>query len=260
MRRQKIGRRALSALAVAVVFLAANSAPAGANHSWGNYHWARTSNPFTIKLGDNVSTAWDSYLRTASTDWSADLYGNPVDTTVAAGLTSGRKCRAGSGRVEVCNAAYGSNGWLGLASISISGSHITQATVKVNDSYFNTSAYNTPEWRSAVMCQEIGHTLGLDHQDESGADFHTCMDYASNPHGDNMHPNQHDYDQLAAIYLHTDSTTTIGSSTASSGKRGAGLAKEKEALYVEDLGNGKKRFVWVVWTDPGPHHGPPADA
>jgi hypothetical protein len=27
----------------------------------GNYHWARTSNPFTLKLGDNVSSAWDSY-------------------------------------------------------------------------------------------------------------------------------------------------------------------------------------------------------
>jgi hypothetical protein len=23
-----------------------------ANHSWGNYHWARTANPFTLAVGD----------------------------------------------------------------------------------------------------------------------------------------------------------------------------------------------------------------
>jgi len=40
------------------------------------------------------------------------------------------------------------------------------------------------------MCQEIGHIWGLGHQDESGADFHTCMDYATNPDADNMHPNR----------------------------------------------------------------------
>jgi len=30
---------------------------ASATHSWGGYHWARTANPFTIKLGNNVSGA-----------------------------------------------------------------------------------------------------------------------------------------------------------------------------------------------------------
>ena len=43
-------RVALSAL-VCLVF----AGVAVANHSWGNYHWARTANPFTLKLGDNVS-------------------------------------------------------------------------------------------------------------------------------------------------------------------------------------------------------------
>src|SRR6266567_7362536 len=36
----------------------------------GHAHWARTANPFTIKLGDNVSSAWDSYLAVASSDWT----------------------------------------------------------------------------------------------------------------------------------------------------------------------------------------------
>lgn len=26
-------------------------------HAWGTYHWARTANPFALKLGDNVTSA-----------------------------------------------------------------------------------------------------------------------------------------------------------------------------------------------------------
>jgi len=29
-----------------------------AHHSWRKFHWARQSNPFTIKLGNNVSSGW----------------------------------------------------------------------------------------------------------------------------------------------------------------------------------------------------------
>ena len=53
-----------------VAALAGLPATAGASHSWGSYHWARTSNPFTLKLGDNVSSVWDSYLATTASDWS----------------------------------------------------------------------------------------------------------------------------------------------------------------------------------------------
>ena len=37
--------------------------PAQATHTWGNFHWARQSNPFTLRLGDNLSSTWDSYRR-----------------------------------------------------------------------------------------------------------------------------------------------------------------------------------------------------
>ncbi len=50
------------------------------------------------------------------------------------------------------------------------------------------------------MCQEVGHTLGLDHQDEvfDNPNLETCMDYTNDP-STNQHPNAHDYDQLATI-------------------------------------------------------------
>ena len=49
----------------------------------------------------------------------------------------------------------------------------------MNDSYLN-SGYTTTN-KQHVICQEIGHAFGLDHQDESGADLNTCMDYSSQP-------------------------------------------------------------------------------
>src|SRR5829696_4390378 len=113
----------LSAAVIASMMMVLSPAAVEANHSWGGYHWARTSNPFTLKLVDNVDAKWDSYLRTTSTDWTAS---SVLDTTIVPGTNRPKTCKATSGRVEVCNARYGSNGWLGIASISItSGSHIT---------------------------------------------------------------------------------------------------------------------------------------
>lgn len=196
------------ALALGVA-AAALTTPASASHSWGGYHWARTANPFTLKIGDNLTSAWDSYLATTSTDWSKSTV---LDTVIVSGSTRARQCRATTGRVEVCNASYGNNGWLGIASISISGAnHISSGTVKLNDTYFNTASYNSPAWRNLVSCQEVGHTFGLDHQDENfnNANLNTCMDYTNNPTS-NQHPNQHDYDELVTIYGHNDSSTTVG--------------------------------------------------
>jgi hypothetical protein len=266
-----ITRRRLLAACLAVTGLAVSASSAAAtpwiNSSTGNpYHWARTANPFTLKLGSDVTSAWTSSLGGASTDWSkvgtlTDYFGtftttNPLRTTVVAGLTTGRKCRPASGRVEVCDAAYGNNGWLGLASIWASGDHITQGTVKLNDTYYgSSSSYNTPIWRAAVTCQEVGHTFGLDHQDTSGANFHTCMDYATTPDSWNTHPNRYDYSTLVTDYAHLDSTSTLAAITTNSGRHA--LRRVRDNLYVEDLGDGNRRFVWVVWTNPSVRHGAP---
>ncbi len=196
-----------------------------ASHSWGNYHWARTSNPFNLKLDDNVSSAWDQYLGKTSSDWSTSTV---FDTTII-GNQSNNNCRPTSGKVEVCSKAYGRNGWLGIAQIWVSGNHITQGTVKVNDTYFNTATYNTPAWRNLVMCQEVGHMFGLGHNDEIFTNLNngTCMDYTNAPAGgivggfnygaSNERPNVHDYTQLETIYSHFDSTTTIKATDLSSG-------------------------------------------
>jgi hypothetical protein len=230
-----------------------------ATNSWGGYHWARTSNPFTVNLGDNVSSAWDSYLTVASGDWGQS---DVLNTSIVAGqVFSPRKCRPTPGRVEVCNSAYGNNGWLGVAQIWVNGLHITQGTVKLNDTYFNTATYNTPGWRQMVACQEIGHTFGLDHQD---TDFYnpnlgTCMDYTNNPLGppSNLSPNKHDYDELDIIYAHLDSTTTLSSSPAAShadvedpsqwGQLMKTTHGGKTQVFEKVFSNGERIVTFVIW-------------
>lgn len=249
---------------VIALFLASFTSIVYASHSWGNYHWGRMGNPFTLKLGDNLSSNWDAYLVTTSADWSLS---SVLDTSIVPSGVNPKNCRATSGRVEVCNSKYGNNGWLGLAQIWASGSHIYQGVTKVNDTYFNTAKYNTPAWKNLVMCQEVGHTLGLDHQDENfnNGNLGTCMDYTSDP-GTNQHPNQHDYDMLETIYAHLDSSTTVQSGTQ---KLPLGLTiagsvlngdfenrsewgKELRnnghvALYERDFGGGHKLFTFIIW-------------
>lgn len=237
------------------------SSPSLATHAWSDYHWERTSSPFTLELGDNVDSSWDGHLLSASTDWSVS---SVINTTVVPGTAKPRRCNTSSGNVQVCNLSYGNNGWLGIAGISISGGHITAGYVKLNDTYFNTATYNTPAWRQMVTCQEIGHTFGLNHQDEAfdNANLDTCMDYTSNPES-NQYPNQHDYDQLEAIYAHLDSTSG-GGDTGGSGcnpkspkcnpadvPSGWGRLISKHGpheVFELDLGNGNKKITFVTWT------------
>lgn len=246
--------RRFSLVVSSVLAAAVLTSSAAASHSWGEYHWARTSNPFTVKLGDNVSGVWDGHLATASADWSAS---SVLDTVIVpSASTSGRKgkrgqCQPTTGQIEVCNGAYGTNGWLGLASIWLSGGHITQATTKVNDTYFNDTTKYGPTARQHVMCQEVGHDFGLTHQDESGADLNTCMDYARAL--DNASPDQHDYEQLSIIYAHLDSTTTVSSAVAADAKpvKVERFDRISHSTVVEHFKGGAKKVTHVTWALPG---------
>ncbi|HEX9444550.1 MAG TPA: hypothetical protein VGA73_10535 [Candidatus Binatia bacterium] len=266
-------RLLLAALLISLGFAAAPTR-AHATHSWGGYHWARTGSSFTLKLGDNVSSGWDSYLASTASEWSLS---GVLDTTIVPGTVGNPKtCKPRSGRVEVCNTSYGNNGWLGVAQIWISGLHITQGTVKLNDTYFNTAKYNTPAWRRLVSCQEVAHTFGLDHQDEAfgNPNLGTCMDYTNDPDGTlaspdqftNEYPNPHDYEELGIIYAHLDSTTTVQQSVNSSpaaanddqadvgtaqwGKLIRSRNGGRTELYELNLGRGRKVLTHVIWADP----------
>lgn len=191
------------------------AAPAQANHAWGPYHWARTANPFTLKVVNSVTSQWETALSGAVSDWNSSSVLNLTTEQGDEGSQGRRKCNPIAGKVRVCNQTYGNNGWLGIANIWLTtGNHIAQATTKLNDSYHNSAPYNQPEWRAFVTCQEIGHDFGLDHQDVNytNPNLGSCMDYTNTPLGPpaNTHPNTHDYDQLQTMYGHADSFNSYG--------------------------------------------------
>jgi hypothetical protein len=257
--------------------------PALAFHSWGGYHWARAGSEVSLKVNTAISSAWSASVGTAITDWHDS--GKLALTAQAATGINPKTCNPIAGQVLVCNAAYGQRGWLGIASIWLSNGHISQATTKLNDSYFTKAFYNTPAWRSAVACQEIGHDFGLDHQDEAFDNYNlgSCMDYSRNPAGgryngidygpSNEHPNKHDYDELDTIYGHIDSSASAAAAAATDfGIREVGKAPPVEPsaagagdgpsewgraihrdsegrpdVFAKDLGGGRKVITHVLW-------------
>lgn len=241
---------------VLILALTAFPASVSASHSWGNYHWARTSNPFTVRVINSMTSDWDDNLNVAVSDWNASSVMNVQQEAGSDDATTRSRCRPVKGKVRSCNYTYGINGWLGLAQIWVRGSHITQGTAKMNDSYL-ASGYSETN-KQHVICQEIGHDWGLDHQDESGADLNTCMDY-DDALG-NAHPNQHDYQQLESMYAHLDGSTTVGAMPAGFenadvhpvsnwGTKIRESADGRSALYVRDFGKGNKIFTFVFWAE-----------
>ena len=189
--------------------------PAQAGHSMG-IHWARTANPFTVQIDDNVDAVWDAKLATAAADWATS---SVVNTNINQGsFGSKADCDPAVGHVEVCNAKYGNEGWTGFAAVYYDANgHIVRGLVKLNDTYLNRGSY-PDAYDQLVVCQELGHNLGLAHQDEvqTNPNLGTCMDYTNDADGppSNEHPNTHDFDLLESIYAHTDSYSTTSADGA----------------------------------------------
>lgn len=294
----KINRHRSLAMFLFSLFCFGLPSVSSATNSWGGYHWARQANPLFLSLGDNLSGTWkqsstDINSKTDYLYWTASAWNgtdnpyydltsssfvslslNPVislSLVVPGGsISNPRKCFPTTGRVEVCNYKYGRNRWLGVAQIWVSSLHISQGTVKLNDTYFDTTTYNTPAWRKLVICQEVGHTFGLDHQNESfgNPNLGTCMDYTSNPSGPpaNVKPNTHDFDEIAIVYNHGD---TFNSSSGpgpitNPARLPAGLDLNepshwgalirqshggRTAVYELNLGAGRKIVTHVIWAE-----------
>lgn len=242
-----------------------------ASHAWGKYHWARQTASFTLPVLDSMSSQWKSSLSGAVADWSTSAV-----LDLATSTASSKGCRGQDGKVQVCNGAYGDTGWLGIASVwAYSDGHIAKATAKMNDTYFDTDYYNTAAWRNLVVCQEIGHTFGLGHQDEdhNNPNLGTCMDYTSSPES-NQNPNDHDYEELAVIYAHTDSFDSYAKISTVGGGGGTGKGKPQDvgqdidhnnpsswgeivkrdgqgnpSVYSRNLGNGQSVITHVTWIE-----------
>jgi len=273
----------ISGLAVLVVLtLAGAAAPAQASHSWGDWHWQRAANPVTLEVRDSTTATgtaiggpdWPSMLRRSATDWTqSSVLDLAVQPQTAADLAVQQGCPFEPGAIRVCNVYNPDVTWLGLATVlpdvTSGDGHVAAATAQTNDTWFSTGLYDDTAAQQ-VLCQEVGHTLGLNHQDENfnNASLGTCMDYTNNPLGppSNEHPNAHDYEQLEAIYAHLDSTTTIGAALPASAPPAMGQidfdtpgqwgrlvrssGNGRVQIFELDFGGGNRVVTHVFWADP----------
>ena len=198
--------RLLVGLGITLALIVSPLATVLASELSGSFHWARQSPTFTLQVGNNLDSRWSDMLHRTINDWNK----NDVATfRIVTGGSNPQDCRSRTGRVEICNWRYGTQtGWLGLARIYFdeSGEHIEAATAQLNDSFFDQDdgRYNSDAARLHTICHELGHTLGLGHPDTP-----SCMNHSQYSVFNHVAPSKRDFREIAAIYSHTDSSTTM---------------------------------------------------
>ena len=192
--------------ALAIIALAIGATVASADHAWNNYHFP--SYNLSPAVADNTSASlYDVPAGVA--EWAA------LGTNIQPLITESKK-----GDITVKEAF--SPFWLGQARIFLDGDHITKGEVKLNTRLLNSYGEAAADH---VLCQELGHVLGLDHNrdgTEGGSPDDSCMNDQATL-GAFPAPNSHDIDQLNLIYNgHDDVNPDDGGDPDDGGGGGGG--------------------------------------
>jgi hypothetical protein len=192
----RIGRSRLALTGVLALCLAApllQGAAAGDVNGSGKF-WPFHHTPVRVEFGDDLDNSWERYFKKALDQWNQS---DVVQGKSVHGSTNPASCKPKDGTVQVCNGKYGQNtGWLGLTQLSYKGNQITAATVQMNDSFFDTSPYNSSKSaKQHTMCHELGHAFGLDH-----VTYKSCMNPDDNAVFQDTKPSHRDFKTLDNIY------------------------------------------------------------
>ncbi len=167
---------------IALALLVLPTSVALASNAWATHHWS--SDNLAPTVSDRTKGSFYD-VPTAVEEW-ADLSApiNPVITS------------KNNGNIKVSEAT--SNFWLGLARVFLDeDGHITKGEVKLNTMILSRPEFG-PLAADHVLCQELGHVLGLDHSLLTTS----CMN-GSNL-GSATSPDSHDNVTLGNIYSHPD--------------------------------------------------------
>ena len=223
--------RTLISAVIAALSLLTVVTVASADHAWSVYHWP----------SDNLSPTVVDRTSSSLYDVPAGvLEWDNLDTLIQPQMATANN----KGDIKVKESVIRSTSYLGLAGVYLDGDgHITRAEIVLNTRLM-VELYG-PDPRDIadhVLCQEIGHVLGLFHNrdgdDTGGSPDNTCMNDQGHL-GEYTSPNSHDTEQLNAIYGHSDA---IGDG----GEGGPDCSKNPNAKKCRD-GNGQWIIVDVFW-------------
>ena len=166
-----------------------------------------------VTIINSLSPSLQPLLTSTVRTWE---YGSPLHPAVAIDLKTEPTygCPRSMNAIRVCDNDYGKTGWAGFeVAVSTSDGYIQMSQVRINRHYLTNQ---NSIYHRYVMCHELGHAFGLDHQDENfnNENVGSCMDYTRN-HQDSLAPNVFDWQALLNIYGKLDFNTISDSPTNS---------------------------------------------
>lgn len=182
MARTKFVKHAAIGLAAFGICFGLQTPKAGASHYLG-YHWNRVNTAIAqVYYVDHTGPAWP--VNSSVVQWNATNRLGVYCRTPSQGCPGSNVGCVHVWEVNTPDPYYGTTSYSG------SGGHFTFAAVYLNNYY-----YLDGVGHRHTACQEVGHAFGLSHQYAPDS----CMnDSVLNT----QYPNNHDYDQIRAIYNH----------------------------------------------------------
>lgn len=270
MRRRGLLRRVVVGVVLGLL-MTTGFGHAGADHAYRAdgtgipLHWPKTGAEAQVVVVESVASTssydLDLPLRRANARWKNQS--DVIFSSVEVGSVAGRQaCEFLPGKIRVCNFEHGTGGsWrnvVGLTSFFYNpeNGHISKAKVRLNDSYLEGTEQgfqylDDPLARQEVLCHELGHALGLNHQANS------CLRSRIEP-ALRWYPNPHDYGQLETSY-HAGSGEGAARSAVDHKRHDEPHVdqthQDNHVLSVRDAPNGEKEITFVRRVYQRPHQG-----
>lgn len=172
----------------------------GNTHQYRDRHWTKPSNmQRKIIIRNSLAGDWVNVLPNVRADWGNSSKFSFVTQQAENSATARQNCSLPNnyGRVRVCNApSYPIAGAGAATLVANSKGHLQRARVRVEDGCC----------KRPLLCQEMGHTLGLDHRATTGSCMHQNAGAAASS------PDRHDYEQLENQTHHHGGESDTGGS------------------------------------------------